>query len=326
MDPYDFSQLWGSPPTPKSGFPQTSWDNQERGSQGSGFYYQPPFQEEEPCSWGYQEDSPYQEGFPPQLEVKSKLELAMEAFMGQTLRPCATPQLEPKRKLELMVERFARGTDEGCSSKDLPIANHLDSIFLSESEELLRHTERLKGFVEQSCAQLAHNRLLPLEEGREVEEASHENFGRMSSDMDLQPLAPPDLTLEEKVARACASYRLSSLEKKEEVEGEINENRVEQDELTPESTHGEDAQEGCIDDFHALPESNFEDQVTSVEEQENPFYDLAWHLAIQTVLKGMNGKGEEEQEENIEKGEDLDCSQKEESKEEGDWACPKLEE
>ncbi|CAL1400241.1 unnamed protein product [Linum trigynum] len=116
----------------------------------------------------------------------------------------------------------------------------------------------------------------------------------MSSYMDFHPLPTPDLTLEEKVARACASYCLSSLEEKEEVEGAINDNCVEQDELTRESSHGEDAHEGCVDDFHTLPESNFEDQVTSMEEQENPFYDLAWHLALQTVLESMNGKEKED--------------------------------
>ncbi|CAL1370497.1 unnamed protein product [Linum trigynum] len=148
----------------------------------------------------------------------------MEAFMGHTSIPCATPQPEPKRKLELMVERFVRGTDEGCSSMDLPIANPLDSTFLRESKELLRCAERLGGLVEQACAQLAHNCLLPLEEREEFKEASHENFGRMSSDMDFQPLPPPGLTLDKKVARACASYLLSSLEEKQEVEGSINDN------------------------------------------------------------------------------------------------------
>ncbi|CAL1394547.1 unnamed protein product [Linum trigynum] len=47
----------------------------------------------------------------------------------------------------------------------------------------------------------------------------------------------------------------------------------------------------------------------SVEEQENPFYDLAWHLGLQTVLEDMNGKEKEEEEVSIEEGEDLDCSQ-----------------
>ncbi|CAL1388826.1 unnamed protein product [Linum trigynum] len=139
-----------------------------------------------------------------------------------------------------MVERFARGIDQGCSNLDL-----------SQPE--------VKSKLELSM----------------------EKFERTSSNTDFQPLPPLDLTLEEKVARACASYRLSSLEEKEEVEGTINENRVEQDELTLESSRGEDKQEGCIDYSHhfLLPESNFEDQVTRVEEQENSFYDLAWHLA-----------------------------------------------
>ncbi|CAL1388944.1 unnamed protein product [Linum trigynum] len=92
------------------------------------------------------------------------------------------------------------------------------------------------------------------------------------------PTPPPSgLTLEEKVARACASYRHSSLEKNEEVERAIIDNRVEQEELTPESSRGEDGQEGCIDDSRhfSISNGNFEDQVTSVDEQENPFYDLA---------------------------------------------------
>ncbi|CAL1378905.1 unnamed protein product [Linum trigynum] len=229
--------------------------------------------------------------FPPQPEEKSKLELAMEAFMGQSSRPCATPQPEPKSKLELMVERFARGTNEGCSSKDLPIANPIDSTFLPEAEELRRCTERLGGLVEQTCAQLAHNRLPPLEEREEVEEASHEDFGRTSPDMDFHPLPPPGLTLEEKVARACESYCLSLLEEKEEVERALNDNRVEQEELTPESSCGEDEQEGYIEDSHLFPlrESNFEYQDTSEEEQENPFYDLVLHPALKFVLEDMNG-------------------------------------
>ncbi|CAL1370862.1 unnamed protein product [Linum trigynum] len=210
-----------------------------------------------------------------------------------------------------MVERFAGGTDEGCSSKDLPIANPIDSTFLQEAEELRRCTERLGGLVEQACAQLAHNRLPPLEEREEVEEACHDDFGRTSSDMDFQPLPPPGLTLEEKVARGCESYRLSLLE----VEGEFNDNRVEHEKLTPDNSHGEDEQEGCIDDSHhfPLPESNFEDQDTSEEGKENPFYDLAWHLALQTVLEDMKEKEKEE----VEEGEDLECSQGDEIEEEG---------
>ncbi|CAL1354883.1 unnamed protein product [Linum trigynum] len=176
--------------------------------------------------------------------------------------------------------------------------------------------------MEQACAQLAHNRLLPLEEREEVEEASHDDFGRTSSDMDFRPLPPPGLTLEEKVARACESYRLSLLEEKEEVEGASKDNRVEQDELTPESSCGDDEQEGCIDDSHhlPLPDSNLKDQDTSVEEQGNPFYELAWHLALQSVLEDMNGKEEEEveeEEESIEEGEDIECSQGEEIEKEG---------
>ncbi|CAL1394787.1 unnamed protein product [Linum trigynum] len=132
-----------------------------------------------------------------------------------------------------MVEQFSLGTDEGCSNSDLSIAGPIDSTFLQEAEELRRRTERLGGLVEQASAQLAHNRLLPLEEREEVEEVSHDNFGRTRSDMDFQPLPPPGLTLEEKVAQACESYRLSLLEEKEEVEGALNDNRVEQEELTP---------------------------------------------------------------------------------------------
>ncbi|CAL1394546.1 unnamed protein product [Linum trigynum] len=149
--------------------PRTSWDDHEGGSQGIGFYYQPPLQDEKPCSWGYQEAFPYQEGFPPQLEVKSKLELGMEAYMGETSRTCETPQPEPKSKLELMEEQFSRGTNKGCSSIDLPSANHFISTFLQESEELLRRTEMLGGLVEKAYAQLAHNRLLPSKEREEVE-------------------------------------------------------------------------------------------------------------------------------------------------------------
>ncbi|CAL1378726.1 unnamed protein product [Linum trigynum] len=207
--------------------------------------------------------------------------------MGQSSRPCATPQPEPKRNWNLMVEKFARGTEEGCSNLDLPIVSPIDSTFLREAEELHRRMKGQRELVEQACAQLARNRLLPFEEDKEEgEEASHETLGRMSSSMDFQPLPPPGLTLEEKVARACESYHLSLLEEKKEVEGALNENHVELEELTPE-THGEDEQEVCIDDSHhlPLPESNFEDQDTSVEEQENPFYDLAWHLACKFVLE-----------------------------------------
>ncbi|CAL1400098.1 unnamed protein product [Linum trigynum] len=99
-----------------------SWSNQEGGSQGTWFYDQPPFQEEQPFSWGYQEASPYKEDFPPQPEVKSKFELAIEAFMGHSTRPCATPQPEPKSELKLMVDQFSWGTDEGCSNVDLPMS------------------------------------------------------------------------------------------------------------------------------------------------------------------------------------------------------------
>ncbi|CAL1370774.1 unnamed protein product [Linum trigynum] len=147
-----------------------------------------------------------------------------------------------------------------------------------------------------------------------------EKFERTSSNSDFQPLPPPDLTLEDKVERACANYRLSSLKEKAEGEGAINDNSVEQDRLSPKSSLGEDELEGCIDDFHTLPESHFEDQVTSVEEQENPFYDLAWHLVLQTVFEDMNGKEKEEvkeEEVSIKEEEDLGCSQGEEIGEEG---------
>ncbi|CAL1369295.1 unnamed protein product [Linum trigynum] len=105
----------------------------------------------------------------------------------------------------------------------------------------------------EACAQLSHNRLPPLEEREEVKEASHDDFGRMSSDMDFQPLPPPGLTLEEKATRACESIRLSLLEEKEEVEGALNDNSFKQEELTSESSRGEDEQEGCIDDSHHFP-------------------------------------------------------------------------
>ncbi|CAL1394468.1 unnamed protein product [Linum trigynum] len=189
--------------------------------------------------------------------------------MGQSSRPCATPQPEPKRNWELMVEKFSRGNEEGCSNLDLPIAGPIDSTFLREVEELHRRTKGQGELFVQACAQLARNRLLPFEEEKEeVEEASHEILVRMSSNMDFQPLPPPGLTQEEKVARACESYHLSLLEEKEEVEGALNDNHVELEELTPKNSHGEDEQEGCIDDSHhlPLPESNFEDQDTSVEE------------------------------------------------------------
>ncbi|CAL1382436.1 unnamed protein product [Linum trigynum] len=103
MDPYDLTQVWGYPPPPESGYRGTSWDDQNGGSQGSGFYYQPPFQDEQAYQWGYQEASPCQEDFPQQPEEKSNLELSMEAFMGH-LTPCSTPQPEAKSELELMVE------------------------------------------------------------------------------------------------------------------------------------------------------------------------------------------------------------------------------
>ncbi|CAL1394380.1 unnamed protein product [Linum trigynum] len=160
---------------------------------------------------------------------------------GISSRPCATPQPEPKSQLELMVERFVRGTDEGFSNLDLPQPEAKSKLELAMG-----------------------------------------NFARTSSNTDFQPLPPLGLTLEEKVAQACASYRLSLLEENEEVDRVINENHMEQEEFTPESSRGENEHEGCIDDSHhlSLPESNFEDQDTSVEEQENPFYDLAWHLAL----------------------------------------------
>ncbi|CAL1395522.1 unnamed protein product [Linum trigynum] len=112
----------------------------------------------------------------------------------------ATPQPYPKRELKLMVEQFAWGTDKGCSSMVLPIAAPFDLNFLRESDELLRHMERLGGLVDQAYAQLARNQILPFYGRKEVEDASHENFGRTSSDMDFQPLPPPGLNLEEKVA------------------------------------------------------------------------------------------------------------------------------
>ncbi|CAL1355039.1 unnamed protein product [Linum trigynum] len=114
--------------------------------------------------------------------------------MGQSSRPCATPQPEPKKNWELMVEQFSRGADEGCSNSDLPITGPIDSTFLLESEELLRCTKRLGELIEQACAQIAHNHLLPLDEREEVKEASHDSFGRTSSCMDFQPLPPPSLT------------------------------------------------------------------------------------------------------------------------------------
>ncbi|CAL1379075.1 unnamed protein product [Linum trigynum] len=84
--------------------------------------------------------------------------------MGQSSRPCATPQPKPKRNWELMVEKFSRGTDEGCSNLDLPIADPIDSTFLREAEELRRCTKGQGELIEQACAQLAPNRLLPFEE------------------------------------------------------------------------------------------------------------------------------------------------------------------
>ncbi|CAL1400254.1 unnamed protein product [Linum trigynum] len=63
------------------------------------------------------------------------------------------------------------------------------------------------------------------------------------------------------------------------------------------------------------------------EKQENPFYDLAWNIALQTVLEDTNGKVREEREEErrkfmeeevkIEEREDLDCFQGEEIVEAG---------
>ncbi|CAL1377030.1 unnamed protein product [Linum trigynum] len=120
MDPNCFHNMWGYPQPPEWGYPGASWDNQEDGSQGTGFYDQPLFQEQEPYQWGYEEVSPYKEDFPSQPEEKSKLELAMKAFTGHSSRSLATPEPEPKSELELMVERFSQGTDEGCSNLDLP--------------------------------------------------------------------------------------------------------------------------------------------------------------------------------------------------------------
>ncbi|CAL1372038.1 unnamed protein product [Linum trigynum] len=76
-------------------------------------------------------------------------------------------------------------------------------------------------------------------------------------------------------------------------------NRMEQEELAPESSRGEDDQESCINDFHTFPlsENNFEGQVTRVEEQENPFNNLSWHRTLQTLLEVMDGKDKEEVEE-----------------------------
>ncbi|CAL1359563.1 unnamed protein product [Linum trigynum] len=164
--------------------------------------------------------------------------------------------MEQKRNWDLIVEQIAWGTNEGCSNSGV--------------EELLRRTKRQEELIEQACAQLAHSCLPPFEEKEEVEVASHETLGRTSSGMDFYPLPPPGLTLEEKVAQACESYRLSLLEENEEVERASNDNRVEQEELSSESSCGEDEQERCIDDSHhfTLPESNFEDQDTSEEEQE----------------------------------------------------------
>ncbi|CAL1368417.1 unnamed protein product [Linum trigynum] len=180
MDPYDFTQLWGYPPPTESSYRGTLWDEENGGSKGSGFYYQPTFQEEKP----------YQEGFPPQLKVKSMLELAMEAFMGQTSRPYATPQSDPRSELELLVERFARGSEGNASTVEQPCytpqelksqlellverftrdteacsnvetTTPINSSFLQASDEILRNSERLGTIVEHACAQLAHNHFLP---------------------------------------------------------------------------------------------------------------------------------------------------------------------
>ncbi|CAL1410983.1 unnamed protein product [Linum trigynum] len=84
--------------------------------------------------------------------------------------------------------------------------------------------ERFARGTDEGCSNLD----LPQPEEKFRLELAMENFERECSNMDFQPLPPPCLTLEEKVTRACASYRLSSLEESEEVKRAINENRVDQ--------------------------------------------------------------------------------------------------
>ncbi|CAL1394213.1 unnamed protein product [Linum trigynum] len=104
---------------------------------------------------GISRSIPISRRFPSTTRHEIQVVVGHGGFHWTNFNTMCTPKPELKRELQPMVERFARGTDEGCSMMDLPISYPFDSTFLRESEELLRHMERLGGLVEQACAQLA---------------------------------------------------------------------------------------------------------------------------------------------------------------------------
>ncbi|CAL1393098.1 unnamed protein product [Linum trigynum] len=106
MDPHGFSNHWGYLPPFEWYYPETSLSNQDEEDYGFGFQYQPPYYEEQPDPWTFQEQYPYQEEFLPQPEGPSELELAMAAFTGQSVEPCNNPQQDPNCQLRLLIEQF----------------------------------------------------------------------------------------------------------------------------------------------------------------------------------------------------------------------------
>ncbi|CAL1382127.1 unnamed protein product [Linum trigynum] len=130
MDPYDFTKLREYSSIPEDGYPKASWNNQDGGSQGFGFFYQPP------------------------PKKKNHINGDMK-------------RLPHSKKISFQY-RSQGASSEVKSSATTPS----DSSFLWSTEEFLQKMERLGEIVEQACARLIHNHLLPIvEKGKEVEEA-----------------------------------------------------------------------------------------------------------------------------------------------------------
>ncbi|CAL1380878.1 unnamed protein product [Linum trigynum] len=94
-----------------------------------------------------------------------------------------------------------------------------------------------------------------------------EKFEETCFDMDFQPLPPPILTLQVKVAQACACFHLIPFEGKDEAEKEIHEHFDEQEKLIPENSCNEYEQEETHFALHTSPHhaTNFKKQVTMVK-------------------------------------------------------------
>ncbi|CAL1395298.1 unnamed protein product [Linum trigynum] len=119
----------------------------------------PPFQEEKPYPWRYEEASSFQEDFLPPPEPRSELELLVERFTrgldgasSSMEQSCYTPQSSMSQS-ELMVEWFIRDTEASSEVKSLATTPS-DSSFLWSTEQFLRKTERIGEIVKQACAQL----------------------------------------------------------------------------------------------------------------------------------------------------------------------------